>query len=310
MQMDCSVKFKDPRRTANGSPRAHVSFTGLQTLWVNTGTLCNIECINCYIESSPANDRLAYITSAELAPFLNEAKALGADEIGFTGGEPFMNPDMIALAEAALGHGFSVIILTNAMRPLMRERVTRGLLAMQARYGGRLHLRVSLDHYDGAIHDRERGAKSFDTALSGLVWLAEHGFDVSVAGRAGFGESDAALRAGFGELFARLDLAIDANDPQRLVLFPEMDDSVDVPEITTSCWGLLNKDPRDVMCANTRMLVKRKGAAAPSVVACTLIAYDQRFELGATLEEAASPVSLNHPHCSKFCVLGGARCSA
>lgn len=308
--MDCSVKFQDAGRTADGSPRAHVSFTGLQTLWVNTGTLCNIECANCYIESSPANDRLAYITPAELAPFLAEAKALGAEEIGFTGGEPFMNPDIIALAEAALGVGFSVLMLTNAMRPLMRERVTRGLLALEAQYGDRLHLRISLDHYDGAIHDRERGEKSFDVAIAGLIWLAEHGFDVSVAGRAGFGESDAALRTGFAQLFDRLDLAIDAADPHRLVLFPEMDESADVPEITSACWGLLGKDPRDVMCSNARMVVKRRGAAAPSVLACTLIAFDPRFELGATLEEAASPVSLNHPHCAKFCVLGGARCSA
>ena len=308
--MDCPVKFQNADRTANGSPRAHAAFSGLRTLWVNTGTLCNIECANCYIESSPANDLLAYITLAELAPFLDEAKSMGAKEVGFTGGEPFMNPDMIALAEAALDRGFSVLVLTNAMRPMMRERVMRGLLSLQARHGDHLRLRVSLDHYDGDAHDRERGEKSYDLAVDGLVWLAEHGFDVSVAGRAGFGESDAAMRAGYAQLFERLELAIDAADPQRLVLFPEMDESVDVPEITMACWGLLGKDPRDVMCSTARMVVKRKGAAAPSVLACTLIAYDPQFELGATLDEAARAVSLNHPHCAKFCVLGGASCSA
>jgi hypothetical protein len=45
------------------------------------------------------------------------------------------------------------------------------------------------------------------------------------------------------------------------------------------------------------------------VLACTLLAYDTRFELGATLAEAAGAVALNHPHCAKFCVLGGASCS-
>jgi hypothetical protein len=63
------------------------------------------------------------------------------------------------------------------------------------------------------------------------------------------------------------------------------------------------------MCATTRMVVKRKGAERPAVLACTLLAYDQRFELGSTLVESARPVSLNHPHCAKFCVLGGAACS-
>ena len=53
-------KFQHPDFTADGSPRASVAFHGLETLWVNTGTLCNIECAHCYIESSPANDRLVY----------------------------------------------------------------------------------------------------------------------------------------------------------------------------------------------------------------------------------------------------------
>lgn len=303
-------KFQDPAVTADGAPRAHVGFKGLETLWVNTGTLCNIECVNCYIESSPANDRLEYITLKELAPFLDEAQRLGASEIGFTGGEPFMNPEMIELAGAALERGFSVLILTNAMRPMMRERVTRGLLALQAAHGDRLRLRVSLDHFNGADHDRERGQKSFDIAVDGLVWLAAHGFDVSVAGRAGFGESDEAMRAGFARLFRELDIAIDAADSHTLVLFPEMDENTDVPEITENCWGILKKNPQDMMCANARMIVKRKGAAAPAIVACTLIAYDRRFELGATLDQAARSVSLNHRHCANFCVLGGASCSA
>ena len=88
-----------------------------------------------------------------------------------------------------------------------------------------------------------------------------------------------------------------------------MDESVEVPEITTACWGILNKDPKDVMCASSRMVVKRKGAEKPAVLACTLLPYSPEFELGATLEEAERDVALNHPHCAKFCVLGGASCS-
>jgi hypothetical protein len=57
------------------------------------------------------------------------------------------------------------------------------------------------------------------------------------------------------------------------------------------------------------MVVKRKGAAQPTVLSCTLIPYDPAFEMGATLAEAARAVPLNHPHCAKFCVLGGASCS-
>ena len=56
-------------------------------------------------------------------------------------------------------------------------------------------------------------------------------------------------------------------------------------------------------------MVRRKGADHASVVACTLLPYDAAFDMGATLAEAEEPVALNHPHCSKFCVLGGASCS-
>ena len=81
-------------------------------------------------------------------------------------------------------------------------------------------------------------------------------------------------------LFADLGVAIDAQNPATLVLFPEMDATVDVPEITTACWGILKKSPDSVMCASSRMVVKRKGAARPAVVACTLLPYDPQFELG------------------------------
>jgi hypothetical protein len=45
------------------------------------------------------------------------------------------------------------------------------------------------------------------------------------------------------------------------------------------------------------------------VLSCTLLPYDPAFEMGTTLADAASAVPLNHPHCAKFCVLGGASCS-
>ncbi|HOP20808.1 MAG TPA: radical SAM protein, partial [Amphiplicatus sp.] len=136
-------KFQNADVTASGAARASVPFDALETLWINTGTLCNIECAHCYIESSPKNDRLAYITRDEAAPFLDEAEALGAREIGFTGGEPFMNPEMIGLARDALARRFEALILTNAMRPMMRPRVREGLLSLREEFGVALTLRIS-----------------------------------------------------------------------------------------------------------------------------------------------------------------------
>ena len=304
-------KFEDPDVTAKGERRASVRMRRLETVWFNTGTLCNIECANCYIESSPRNDRLVYLTTEEVRAYLDEiaAEGLPVREIGFTGGEPFMNPHFPEMLEEALGRGFDALVLTNAMQPMMRRPVRERLLALRERWPERLTLRVSLDHYTAELHDKERGAGSFARALEGLRWLAAHGFRVDVAGRTCWGETMAAARRGYAELFAREGLPIDADEPTSLVLFPEMDESAEVPEITVDCWGILGVDPSDMMCASSRMVVKRKGAERPVVLACTLLPYDRRFEMGHTLTGALGEVKLNHPHCAKFCVLGGGSCS-
>jgi uncharacterized Fe-S cluster-containing radical SAM superfamily protein len=303
------AKFRDPDITAKGERRAGVRLAALRTLWFNTGTLCNITCRNCYIESSPRNDRIAYLSRAEMIAYLDEiaSDGLPTEEIGFTGGEPFMNPEIIAMLETCLERGFKVLVLTNAMRPM--QRLTAPLADLNRRLGARLTIRVSLDHYASEIHEAERGHGSWAKTIAGIIWLAAGGFNLSIAGRAHSGESEAALRHGYAALFGRLGVALDTADPARLVLFPEMDARIDVPEITEACWGILHKSPDDVMCASSRMVVKRKGAASPAVIACTLLPYAPEFELGATLAEAAGTVKLNHPHCAKFCVLGGASCS-
>lgn len=305
-------KFNDPDRTATGKPRAKVALSDPQTLWFNTGTLCNIACLNCYIESSPENDSLVYITADEVTNYLDqlEARNWGVSEIGFTGGEPFMNPQMIDMTRRCLERGCQVLILTNAMRPMMRPATRAGLEALHAEYPDHLTMRISLDHWSRTNHDAERGIGTFDKTLEGMRWLRDAGLRMTVAGRSMWGEAETDARAGFAQVFETEGFAIDAADPAQCVLFPEMDMTVEVPEITTACWGILNKSPRDVMCSSSRMVVKRKGAATPSVVACTLLPYDPQFDMGETLEQAEAPVPLNHPHCAKFCVLGGASCSA
>jgi uncharacterized Fe-S cluster-containing radical SAM superfamily protein len=306
------LPFTDPETTAKGEPRATVGLSALRTLWFNTGTLCNIECVNCYILSSPTNDALVYLDRAEVAGYLAEiaADGLPTDEIGFTGGEPFMNPDILGMLEDSLAAGFRVLVLTNAMAPMMRPRVQAGLAGLAARFGDRLTLRVSLDHWSAGRHDALRGPGGFDSTLAGMRWLRDAGIRMTVAGRTVWDETEAEARAGFDALFRREGFVIDGGDPGALVLFPEMDESAPVPEITTACWGILGKSPESVMCATSRMVVRRKGADRPAVLACTLLAHDPAFELGATLAEAARPVPLNHRHCAKFCVLGGASCSA
>ena len=303
-------KFSHPDTTAKGEPRAYVALTRLRTLWVNTGSLCNITCVNCYIESSPANDRLAYMSADEVRAYLDEAErdGMSVEEVGFTGGEPFMNRHLPAMLDDVLSRGLRALVLTNAMKP-MHHRKAR-LLELKERHGDRLRLRISLDHYTSERHESLRGAGTWRPVLEGLRWVAANGFAVDVAGRTVWDEPEEALRAGYAELFASEAIDIDATDPAALVLFPEMDLAHDVPEITIHCWQILGVQPESMMCASSRMVIKRKGADTPAVLPCTLLPYDPQFELGATLAEAGRAVKLNHPFCAQFCVLGGASCSS
>ena len=302
------AKFTDPQVTAKGEPRASVGLTRLDTLWFATGTLCNLACANCYIESSPTNDALVYMAASDVARFLDEIAGRRVREIGFTGGEPFMNPEIVAMIEEALSRGYNVLVLSNAMRPMRRHEAD--LLRLREAHGDRLTIRVSIDHYTSAVHEAERGPNSWAPMLDGMRWLSANGFALAAAGRSLGGETQEQARNSYRLLFEAEGIAIDSADPARLVLFPEMDEEADIAEITTGCWDILGKSPDDVMCATQRMVVHRKGEPDPRVVACTLLPYDPGFDLGGTVAEADRAVPLNHPHCARFCVLGGASCSA
>lgn len=301
-------KFHDPEKTADGSPRATVGLQQLETLWINTGTLCNITCQNCYIESSPSNDHLAYITLAEVTDYLDEIARfrLGTKEIGLTGGEPFLNPEIMVIIEDCLSRKLKILVLTNAMKPMLQKQ--EQLVKLNELYGSQLSIRVSVDHYTQEHHEQERGPNTWRDMMTGLRWLSQNDFHVHVAGRTCWGEAESALRQGYTQLFQQYGIGINASDPGQLILFPEMDPQQDVPEITTECWELLNVSPDAMMCAHSRMVVKRKGTAQPAVLSCTLLPYDERFEMGRTLTEASRAVSLNHSYCAQFCVLGGGSC--
>jgi molybdenum cofactor biosynthesis enzyme MoaA len=299
-------KFKDQKITADGSNRAFIEARNIKTLWFNTGTLCNIECKNCYIESSPKNDRLVYLTFEEVKSFIDEAidKNLGTNEIGFTGGEPFMNKDIMKMIDYSLRKGLKVLVLSNAMKPMLNR--TKELIKLNH---SNLTIRVSIDHYEKEKHEEIRGKNTYDVMLQGLKWLNENNFNYTLATRLLWNEKEENLRKNFGTFIKNNNLRLDTNSPKELVTFAEMDEKIDTPEITTSCWDILNKDPNDVMCSWSRMVVRKKNSKNPSVIACTLLPYADEFDLGETLTNSLQKIYLNHKHCSKFCVLGGSSCS-
>ncbi len=123
--------------------------------------------------------------------------------------------------------GYQVLILTNAMRPMMKR--ADALLEIKERYGERVTIRVSLDHYSSPLHDLYRGKHAFEKALVGLRWLTQNGFNVCLAGRTFWQESETALREGFARLCEREEIDVDATDHALLILFPELYETRDVP---------------------------------------------------------------------------------
>ena len=303
---DIEEKFAKKHTTALGHNRAFVKFTGLKTLWFNTGTLCNLSCDGCYIESSPINNKLLYLNTKDVDQYLQQIKKynFSCDTIGFTGGEPFMNKDIISILNLCRKENYNILILTNAMQPMLNKIKELKTFATYEK----LTIRVSLDHYTKEGHEYIRGKNTWDKALKGIRWLADNKFNINIASRI-INKNEEILREGFAKLFKDNNLIIDAYNKNDLVVFPEMNSQSDTPEITTDCWDILNTDPKNMMCSNSRMIVKRREDSKTHIVSCTLIPFEKDFSYGNNLKKSFNKIYLNHPFCSKFCVLGGASCT-
>ncbi|MBR71557.1 MAG: radical SAM protein [Rhodospirillaceae bacterium] len=286
-----------------------VNLNSLETLWINTGTLCNLSCPHCYIESSPTNNRLLYPTLEDIIPYFEEISKynMPTKEIGFTGGEPFMNPNIMQLIEETLNRGFSSLILTNAMRPMMKKY--KDLLLLQDTYGDLIKLRISIDHYKEKYFAEERGKNSWNSMCLGLNWLNDHGFNFTIAARKLWNEPEEKIRDGFQDFFNSLKLRLDPYNNEHLVIFPEMPIEGTTQKITKNCLDILDISIDKIMCARSRMIVKKRESQETVVMPCTLIPYEKNFELGSTLTKANKDITLNHPNCSSFCILGGGSCN-
>ena len=118
-----------------------------------------------------------------MAEYLDEIAALrlGTRLIGFTGGEPFMNPELPAMLEDALSRGLRALVLTNAMKPMHKMQAGAAAAA-------RALWRPADDpRLDRPLRPRRaRGGarrRSWQPTIDGLEWLADNGFSLNVASR-------------------------------------------------------------------------------------------------------------------------------
>jgi MoaA/NifB/PqqE/SkfB family radical SAM enzyme len=290
--------------TPEGDSRGYIQPHTLRELWFHTGTKCNLGCWFCLEGSGPKANRIETISFEEVRPFVDEAVELGVEQFSFTGGEPFVNHDMVRTLDYALNHR-PCLVLTNGTRPLRRKLDELRRLVDKPHP---LKFRISLDFPDPKRHDEARGSGSFDMALKSLGDLSRAGFQISVARHQEPGECESEVTEAFARLFLKAGIPADTN----IISFPELHkpgDQIDVPYITENCMTTYKDEcsRAEFMCAYSKMIVKTGGQVL--VYACTLVDDDPDYALGSTLSESRDVrVMLKHHRCYS-CFATGATCS-
>ncbi len=304
LDITAKATHHDWYQTPDGQPRGYIQAQRLRELWIHTGTACNLACPFCLEGSKPGDTRLGLVKFDEVRPFIDEAVALGCEQISFTGGEPFLVRDLPRILEYTAAYR-PCLVLTNGTRPLLRRLQQIERLASAPHT---VSFRISLDYPDAARHDRDRGAGSFADALKGLVQLHTMEFRISVARHWCEGEDTSAVTEAYQRLFREHGLPEDLP----MIWFPDFHppgQHVKTPEITEHCMTRYHSEQTraDFMCANSRMVVKNQGRMR--VYACTLVDDDPDYDLGSTLAESLDVrVMLRHHRCYS-CFRLGTSCS-
>jgi len=290
--------------TPNGEPRGYIEPHALRELWFHTGTACNLACPFCLEGSKPGDARLGRITLADAKPLIDEAVALGVEQLSFTGGEPFIVKDFVNILRYA-SERRPCLVLTNGTDPLLKRLRQIAALREQPQP---IAFRVSIDYPHRSRHDAGRGAGTFAQSWEALEKLHALGFRVSIARQVEKDEDAAAVAAAYAGLLAehRLPAAT------KLVGFPDFllpGASARVPAISEHCMTTYQSPDsrRAFMCAFSKMAVKKDGRMR--VYACTLVDDDPSYDLGGTLAESMGKRVLLHHHRCYSCFAYGSSCS-
>jgi molybdenum cofactor biosynthesis enzyme MoaA len=273
-----------------GAPR--VSLRSLDVLWFQVGgTLCNLACTHCFVSCSPTNHTHELMSLAEVRRYLDEAVRLGVREYYFTGGEPFLNPEMEAILSATLAVG-PATVLTNGLL-LDAARCAR-LKALADASDYSLDLRVSIDGYDAGSNDPIRGEGTFDRILGGIRNLADSGLNPVITVTEVCRE--AATDSGKEKFFALLR-AIGIERP-RLKILPVFRIGAEAERGGAyESWQRLREGdaPEDrwdhLQCSACRM------ATGQGVWVCPILVNEPSAKMGETLADTLGSFPLNHAAC-------------
>ena len=275
----------------------------LDELWFQvTGTRCNLRCHHCFISCSPTNDSFGFLTLEQVRRHLRESVTLGVKEYYFTGGEPFLHPDLVAMLEETLQYG-PATVLTNAT-VFRDEWLSRLAVAEQASLYS-LEFRVSIDGFSAETNDPIRGEGTFDRAMSGLEKLLDYGFlPLITAVQTWRVEDEGAVVGAFRERLQRVGYA-----HPRIKLIPTIRLGAEVTrthgyssEDRVTAEMLDGYDAGKLLCHHARLVCDR------GVYVCPLLLETPRAKLGDSLSESLGPFAITESACAT-CYQHGAICS-
>lgn len=281
----------------------HVPLAHLDHLWFQvTGTLCNYTCRHCFISCSPHNRDFGFLSLEQVRQRLEESVGLGVKEYYFTGGEPFLHPDLPTMLAETLQYG-PATVLTNAS--VLRDDWLERLAAAESASCYSLEFRVSLDGFSPETNDPVRGDGTFERTLRGVRRLVAHGFlPIITAARTWPDEQDQTVVGRFVSLLRDLGYS-----RPRIKLLPTL--RLGAEEQRTRGYGLDERvtaemldgyDRSQLVCDHSRLVSDR------GVHVCPILLYAPDSRLGTTLREAAVPFALRHGACWT-CWQFGAICS-
>lgn len=288
---------------ANSVAPPLLPISGLDQLWFQVaGTRCNLTCHHCFISCSPKNDSFGFLSLEEVCRRLQESVAWGVKEYYFTGGEPFLNPQMVSMLVETLRFG-PATVLTNGT--VFKDAWLSQLQQAEAGSCYALEFRVSIDGFSPESNDPIRGEGTFKRAISGVRQLVEHGFlPIITAARTWPDEQEAEV---VGQFVAMLHASGYARP--RLKILPTLHLGAEeershgyreTERVTEEM--MLDYDPTQLLCEHSRIVTDR------GVHVCPILIDSPDSRLGETLEDSMVPYQLAHGACMT-CYQYGSICS-
>jgi len=285
------------------APTPQVPLVNLEYLWFQVaGTVCNLRCTHCFISCAPDNHRFWFLDLDTVRDYLAQSKTWGVREYYFTGGEPFMNRDLLAMLEATLAIG-PASVLTNAT--LMPDRTVRRLAEIDAETPYSLELRVSLDGPSRETNDPVRGAGTFDRAMSGIGRLVKSGFlPIVTAAQIWDPTEHERIYQQFVDALRKVGY-----ERPRIKILPclhigresQRSRGYSDSEVVTSAM-MCGYDVTQLLCSSGRIVTDR------GIFVCPILIDAPDARLGSTLEAADRPFALSHRACYT-CWANGAICT-